>query len=346
MGKTTVFYNIQSLRGIAALLVVMHHVLPQFKAMDLSNIVIEAIGKHGFMGVDIFFVISGFVMAKTSIGRTQGTATSFQFLTKRFSRIYLGFWPVFVLVLLYYNYFDPGFLESKHIWQSFLLINANMFDLVISPAWSLTYELYFYILVAFTLLSIKLKAQVIFPVLILMVVLKNFVIPLGNNPFLDFFFSSLLLEFISGYFLFYFLDRLSNKKFIYLAVLLCVLFLGLATFFNIGVGYFRVLTFGVFAFSLVWLFLILEINKLWVFSGLIKSIGDASYTLYLIHFVLIGIFYTSGLRVFLVQNNFAFIGLSLYVVAIIVISIIFYKNIELPLYQFAKRKLMNKGPFP
>ena len=55
--------NLQALRGVAALLVLMHHSLAHFKAMGLSNPVFEFVATHGNIGVDIFFVISGYVMA-------------------------------------------------------------------------------------------------------------------------------------------------------------------------------------------------------------------------------------------------------------------------------------------
>ena len=96
------FNNIQALRGIAALLVLFHHSLPHFKAMNISNVVFESIAKFGFLGVDIFFVISGFVMAKTTIDKPQNLNASVQFILKRFLRIFLGFWPIMILALIYY----------------------------------------------------------------------------------------------------------------------------------------------------------------------------------------------------------------------------------------------------
>ena len=111
-------YNIQALRGIAAMLVLMHHALPHFKAMNLSNSVIEFIGKFGYIGVDIFFVISGFVMAKTTVNKAKGFSLFKAFLSKRFLRIYLGFLPIFILALLYYYQFNPHFLEKKEIGRA------------------------------------------------------------------------------------------------------------------------------------------------------------------------------------------------------------------------------------
>ncbi len=124
--------NIQALRGIAALLVVFYHSVPHFTAMGLSNTIFESIGKFGYIGVDIFFVISGYVMAKTSSDVEVCPGNGRLFLGKRFARIYLGYWPIFAMTFLAYFFFRPEMLANKELLQSFFLINSNMFDLASS----------------------------------------------------------------------------------------------------------------------------------------------------------------------------------------------------------------------
>ena len=121
--------------------------------MGLSNAVFEFIARNGSIGVDIFFVISGYVMAKTTYGSAQNLDVSFRFISKRFARIYLGYWPIFMLALIIYTLHRPKFLVDKELFQSFLLINSNTLELLIAPAWSLTYELYFYLIVGLILCS-------------------------------------------------------------------------------------------------------------------------------------------------------------------------------------------------
>ena len=331
------FYNIQALRGIAALLVLFHHSLPHFKAMNISNIVFESIAKFGFLGVDIFFVISGFVMAKTTIGKPQNLNASVQFILKRFLRIFLGFWPIMLLALIYYYLFNPSYLDNKEIVQSLLLVNANMFDLVIAPAWSLTYELYFYLIVAFVLLSAKLKPQLLFGTFIVFIVFKIVYSTFGQNKLLDFFFSALVLEFIAGYALFFYLDKLTNKNFMVVILLATIGFLYLAINFNITYGHMRVLTYGVFSLLIVWLFVSLEKNSILTLKGMFKSLGDSSYTLYLTHTVLLGMLYTIGLRDYLVGVDFAMIGFIIYLILIVTFSWVLYKVVELPLYTTVKK---------
>lgn len=332
------YSNIQALRGIAALLVVLHHSAGHFRAMGLSNFIFESIAKFGYLGVDVFFVISGFVMAKTTADIPNNLTSSKQFMTKRLLRIYLGYLPIFFLALIYFYFFDVQYLAKKEIIQSMLLINPNMFDLVITPAWSLTYELYFYVIVALLVLTKQINPKLLFTLLLLSVLIKNFVIDLGRNPILDFFFSSLLFEFICGYLLFMFFEKFMHKNLIYLTIPLTVVFLLIAVYLNIGYGYVRVLTFGVFAISLVWSFLIMEKNQIFVFHGIFTRIGDASYTLYLTHTILLGMFYTLGLRDYLVKIDFALIGFVIYIMFIIIFSFFFYKTLELPLYLYFKKK--------
>ena len=331
--------NIQALRGFAAILVLLHHTLPHFNAMNLTNPFFEFIAPFSFVGVDMFFVISGFVMAKTTDNTSHNIRSSIRFIKKRFARVYLGFWPVFFLTLIYYYQFNPNYLESKNIIQSFLLINANMYDLVITPAWSLTYELYFYMIIALLLMSQKFKPKIMFTLLILIIIVKNIVVNAGNYKYLDFFFSSLIVEFISGYFLYHLLQSKNNGN-IMILILFTIISLCIAVYFNIGYGYLRVLTFGVFAFFIVWLFILLEQYNVYTFNRFFKAIGDCSYTLYLTHSVLLGIFFSIGLRDYLVQIDFAMIGIVLYVVFIIFFSWVFYKVVEKPLYQCFRNKLL------
>ena len=331
--------NIQFLRGFAAFLVAIYHALPRFKAMDLHSSIFEGIAQFGYIGVDVFFVISGFVMALTSAKKVQSPQSSWLFMKKRFLRIYLGYWPIFFLTLFYFSAIDSDILVNKKLLQSFFLVNANMFDLLIAPAWSLTYELYFYVIVAVLLFSKKIKPLAVFGLILILVVFKSFIIDLGANRVIDFFFSTLLLEFISGYLLFHFSHSLIKTSFLRLAFIAAIVALAFGVYFNRGYGFTRVLTFGVFAFSLVWIFVILEKNKIFIVKGLFKKIGDSSYTLYLSHTILLYAFYKSGLESYFVQHNLALIGFIGALIFILLISYIFYRLIEQPLYRFMRNKL-------
>ena len=335
--------NLQALRGIAALLVLMHHSFAHFEAMGLSNTVFKFVATHGNIGVDIFFVISGYVMAKTTSNSEHGAGTGFYFLGKRFVRIYLGYWPIFLLSLLMYYYHRPDYLLDKAVFQSFLLLKfGNYSELVITPAWSLTYELYFYLVVGLVLSSKMLKPIPVFLMISFFIILKSVSTKLGDYYLADFFFSPYVFEFVFGYLIFYYWQYFSAKKWVLVSLVLGAVFFSIGVQLDASYGYLRFTSFAVFSVCLVWLMVLLEAHDLFIFRGLIKKIGDSSYTLYLSHTVLLGLFYSFGIRDYLVSKDFALSGFIACLVAIIIISWVFYVLIEAPLYNSAKKRLRQR----
>lgn len=138
--------NIQILRGVAALLVVIYHILPALKAA-FAGIPHMRVG--GF-GVDIFFVISGFVMyhSNRTMDRPVGA-----FLVARFLRIVPLYWlATLVIIALYVVGFRPVgvfYLDARMIAESAVFVPGTFpdgrRDLILSVGWTLMYELFFYL---------------------------------------------------------------------------------------------------------------------------------------------------------------------------------------------------------
>lgn len=134
--------NVQFLRFAAAMLVVFYHASAHVRATGLPQGSFFAVGEAiGYAGVDIFFVISGFIMAWTT-GESAGPAEAFRFLRRRLARIYSGYWPFFLLALAIFAWANPEYLARSSIWRSAVLWPANV--LLIAVAWTLIFELYFY----------------------------------------------------------------------------------------------------------------------------------------------------------------------------------------------------------
>src|ERR1700730_4931456 len=97
MPKTSTWnIGIQILRGLAATLVVFHHSLEESLAIS-ANIAPEWIIRLGACGVDIFFVISGFIIYSVTYGRDpRNPEKASRFLLKRIIRIY----PLYCICLL------------------------------------------------------------------------------------------------------------------------------------------------------------------------------------------------------------------------------------------------------
>lgn len=77
-----VYGNLESLRGIAALLVCLHHVPWLNAAYHLSAV------RHGWVFVDFFFVLSGFVISYNYADVIRDRTTAWVFLIRRFFRLY------------------------------------------------------------------------------------------------------------------------------------------------------------------------------------------------------------------------------------------------------------------
>ncbi len=136
--------NIQFLRMVAAMLVVFYHTSSHVSSTGVEQGAFFAISESlGFAGVDIFFVISGFIMAHTSFG-LKGRAGSWGFLRRRVARIYSGYWPFFLLALALFAWADPQYIQDAKLVRSVVLWPA--YPLLIAVSWTLIFEMFFYLL--------------------------------------------------------------------------------------------------------------------------------------------------------------------------------------------------------
>jgi len=151
--------SIQLLRGVAVVPVVFFH----FGGFD-----------HGRAGVDLFFVISGFVMA----GLVYGSPA--KFALNRFTRIYPPFLAALALTLI----LVPQPFELVRLVKSLILWPVYK-DIYLFPAWSLSYEAMFYAACAAS-----------------MVVSRRYVLLAYGAAFLlgiPFIGSAFVLEFLAGF---------------------------------------------------------------------------------------------------------------------------------------------------
>ena len=330
-------HNIQVLRAIAAIMVILHHTLPHYNAMGGDLNFIRNISEWGFAGVDIFFIISGFIMAYTTFHKDRNITSAIIFLKHRLYRIYLGYWPFFFAMLSILLVINSQRLSGVDMIGSFTLSNTNMFELVLPVSWSLSYELYFYFLFLFTFLFSVKKLYIIIPLfvgLILFLVLYAFF----NSTFsIHFLYSHFLLEFFAGVLLYMYKKYLMKKWIIVISLLIVGISLWYGITHETKNGFPRILTFGTAALFIVIIALILEQKNLYRGGEKLKTLGNASYTLYLSHLIIIELFYLTGLRGLFTHENIItpLIGLSLLISLCILFSLIYYKKIEKPTYQKA-----------
>ena len=97
--SNTIFHNVQALRAIAALGVVIFHLSLIENKYFIQHIVPINLGRLGTAGVDLFFVISGFVMVVVSMGQFGKNGAAVQFLLRRMLRIFPIYWFYTIIVL-------------------------------------------------------------------------------------------------------------------------------------------------------------------------------------------------------------------------------------------------------
>ncbi len=144
-------YGLQMLRAVAALAVVLHHALEQSNGAKTAFSP-DWLTTFGASGVDVFFVISGFIMLYTSFRPGRAPILPDAFLFRRATRIYPIYW---VCCLVTLAIMAAGFLQHNRLTPvetalSFALLPGG--KLLIGVSWTLIYEVYFYVVFAITLL--------------------------------------------------------------------------------------------------------------------------------------------------------------------------------------------------
>jgi exopolysaccharide production protein ExoZ len=140
--------NVQFLRFAAALAVVFYHASKHLQATGADPGWLFSAGEAaGFAGVDVFFVISGFIMFYTT-RQVAGAAAAADFLKRRLARIYSGYWPFFGAAVAVFAWARPGHYAESDLLTSSLLWPMPLNRVLLDVSWTLTYEMYFYLLFA------------------------------------------------------------------------------------------------------------------------------------------------------------------------------------------------------
>ncbi|HEX4767442.1 MAG TPA: acyltransferase [Lichenihabitans sp.] len=159
--------NVQILRGIAALFVVLYHVPDELadRGWDSSIFPVMWVGSAG---VDIFFVISGFIMVYSTVGLFRQPRASMNFFLRRLARIVPLYWifttiAVFVTIrgerhLDHPDYTIPHFIAS-YLFTFYLRPGFDDFP-IYRQGWSLNYEMFFYVCFALALMLSRPRALV------------------------------------------------------------------------------------------------------------------------------------------------------------------------------------------
>jgi len=279
--------SVQYLRALAALAVVAFHALQWLRGgFDI-----------GRAGVDVFFAISGVIMWRITAGRSLSPAN---FAWRRFTRVAPAYWLV-TLVVGAVAIWRPGFLAHVHPTFGHLALSLAFLPHhdpeglpfpLLAPGWTLTYEAAFYLLFAASLAA-KESVRAIWVTAGLAAIagagfLYHPAYGLGANP--------IMLEFAAGLWI----GKLSLARAIPGRAWAVALLAGgvAALAGEAASGYvnelWRPLLWGVPAAMIVAGAVSLESRGAVLAWAPLKSLGDASYSLYLWHLPVIALIAHAG----------------------------------------------------
>ena len=332
--------SLQYLRAVAALMVVAFHAAEKLGRMAGTDG--AATFTAGLAGVDIFFVVSGFIMLATTWGKD---VTPADFARKRFERIVPLYWLLTLLVVAVVLA-RPGLLSTTtfyaaHLAASLLflpwphpVLDAHMPLLV--PGWTLNYEMAFYALFAASLLlPTRMRVPALVGALSLAAVAGLFV-PAGTIA--AFYTDPIILEFAAGLILASAWRRgLPMSR----TTALCLVGLGfLGMHLGSGSDLPRIVWAGIPALMIVAGVVYADSAKDQRPMRLPMLLGDASYSIYLSHVIVLPVlakaWTAAGLGTTGLQGP-AFLALAL--VASALAGAALYSAVERPLMRhFAGRR--------
>lgn len=273
---TNQLQSLQVLRGLAALSVVYFH-----------------IGKgsaFGSFGVDLFFVLSGFVIAMAS----EKQVGAKQFAINRLTRVAPLYWimttMIMIVLILRPELFNSTTASFPNYLRSIFFIpyfNDNgQLQPLLGVGWTLNYEMVFYAMATISLFVSPTRFYYATCALVTSLFGLGYLL-FDGTPYADFLRSNLLFEFMLGMAAFKFKDSAYLQKIpMWIAAIVILLLYVIMSIEEINGFGNRLVEFGIPSFLIVLLAIQLEplfprLNSL--LSRILIHIGDASYATYLSH---------------------------------------------------------------
>jgi exopolysaccharide production protein ExoZ len=310
VGKRQKFTLLQGFRGIASLLVLAVH----GTQLIFNQVGVEFLGgifQFGYAGVDFFFVLSGFIIYHIhcqDIGQSERTG---KFLLKRFLRVYPLYWLVMITRTV-----------AGHLAETSLLMFASALVLfpyptppLLNVSWTLTYEIFFYLLFSLLIWQPAKFVRGGIALWIGTIVVYWLLHPFGwyrhwiDHPAIGFLLSPYHLEFVLGCLAAYLVQHYTFKRG-HLLMALGIGLYGIAAIIDVWLhkapgpinpiwfdtgdlsrpnftGRYSLLFFGVPSFIIVLGAIAWEMTAKIKVPNWFTYLGDASYSIYLIHGLII-----------------------------------------------------------
>lgn len=349
MSQKKLINSIQILRGVAAVVVLVYHV-SGYMRVHYSQTIFGDIFRIGFAGVDLFFVISGFIIYFTAKDYLNKPTKFKDYWKKRVIRIFPIYWIVVLGIQLlqwilakqlkvasFATEYAGGFLQ--HLGTYTLFPHHVAVDPV---TWTLSYELYFYALFSLLILSRKLW---VIPVLVLLLSIHNSIFhpvldPSKGLSYYNYLFSNYNYEFLLGVIICHFFDKIRFTPIV--SYIMLGFALGIIAVGGYDVGDYdnfkRIMIFGTSASLILIGTLNLEQAGKLKTPSFLMLLGSASYVLYLIHFPFLLILNRIP-NMFGVTLDALQMSLYNYVVVVIniLVAVFLHKKLELPLTSYLSK---------
>lgn len=325
--------TIQVFRGLAAILVLLFHLNVLFESPKYwSSKPYGDFFDFGHAGVEIFFVLSGLVMMLVHHKDFGVKDKFFYYLYRRFQRIYPIYWIILLFTLAVNLAINKNINQSNegfsYYFRQISLLSFGEQDMALGVAWTLCYEVVFYLVFGLIILN-KILGYFTLSLLILYGLLSGYFDTIGVGQY-------------SYYYFIFFIGICAGKIVLRKIAHGTVVFIvgGLALFVAaayINVNYlpgrslFLSCLYG-FGFFLSILFLIHRENSIGIlYPRVILDIGDASYSLYLTHTIVLSalakLYFSLGLETH-INDKVTYLLLAFICIKV---SLLFYKYIERPI---------------
>jgi exopolysaccharide production protein ExoZ len=335
------YEGVQALRFIAALLVVITH--STLYTHERLNPVVGVWG-FGTIGVNIFFVISGFVMM-VSTRSLEGKADAWKYFSmRRLNRIVPMYWMATTLKLLTMLVIPGAVLHASlnpgDTILSYLFLPSRNVDGDVQPllgvGWTLIYEMFFY--AVFALGLFLRRNTLLFAGSVLTIFAAGSMLRSGGEwPAWAVYFDPIVLYFLVGMVIAKVVDDVVARRFIPFAlaaisIAILVMVVKPAGEGSVGNFIFLMLIAGGLVLAAVWL----EPLTAGRFPRAFLFLGSASYSLYLFH-PMVAPVVPEVLDKLGVQNGF--LSVVLCVLAAAVVTSLIYLLVEIPITKHLQKRL-------